>query len=267
MDDPFSIRFCGQTLKLQQQLLRGTIVRCGFERGKHAILRLVLLSGREIGLCEIEFGTGLVNRVRRNQRVVLADGAVVLFLGEEQVAKLAVQLDVVDRIDVIDPLQRCRSVRNVPCGSFELGQAHQHVRPLAACMFIRGEDRGFTLGVADRVIGICNQHVGIGIVNVLGIHRQHCGPLLDYSRVVLVLCDGNQGLELVMPLVKMSGLIAILFVDPRQELLIKLLRSQAEILLNDLWRWFELCIRVNHVEELVFTHFSPIKSQMLPAWK
>ena len=76
--------------------------------GQHGILGFVALSRGEIRLREIELRTGRIERMKRQDRVVFADGPCVVFLPEPQGGQSPMLVGVVSRIDVVDPLQRGR---------------------------------------------------------------------------------------------------------------------------------------------------------------
>ena len=99
--------------------MRRAVTGSDFERSQYTILGFVVLAGGKIGLREIELGTRLVDRIRSQHRVVLANCAVELFLRVEQIAEVAMQIFIFDRVDIVHALKRCDGFGGLAGGFFE----------------------------------------------------------------------------------------------------------------------------------------------------
>src|SRR6185437_880096 len=136
MRSSFSISLCGWLLEFEQKLLRRLVAGSSFERCQYAILRFVSLSGGKIGLRQRKLRTGPVDWIRRNQRVVLTNRAVVVLCCVQQLTEPAMQILVFDRVDIIDTLKRGDRLRIISACRFKRRQPFECIRRLATHMLV-----------------------------------------------------------------------------------------------------------------------------------
>jgi len=84
-------------------------------------LGFIALAGGEVSLRQIELRGGGVKRVHGHDRTVFTNGAGVIIQCEPKLAEAAMQI-LVDRVDVIDPIQRGSSFLGFAQIFLQLGQ-------------------------------------------------------------------------------------------------------------------------------------------------